>query len=138
LKLLSETTFLESRELSTEHQRLAEIIEMIHTASLIHDDVIDDSGMRRGTYYVMFKYASNIVNKIALHFLFILYMHLLLLIFFLGNISNVGGIDQLGNYDFFWEFNCYYIFLSHCYKVIVIKQNHHTKLQSSCYHLHFV
>jgi all-trans-nonaprenyl-diphosphate synthase len=39
---------LQSRELTTEHQRLAEIIEMIHTASLIHDDVIDDSGMRRG------------------------------------------------------------------------------------------
>jgi all-trans-nonaprenyl-diphosphate synthase len=33
-----------------EHQRLAEIIEMIHTASLIHDDVIDDSGMRRGKH----------------------------------------------------------------------------------------
>jgi len=31
-----------------QHQRLAEIIEMIHTASLIHDDVIDDSGLRRG------------------------------------------------------------------------------------------
>uniref|UniRef100_A0A804LDR5 Uncharacterized protein n=1 Tax=Zea mays TaxID=4577 RepID=A0A804LDR5_MAIZE len=36
-------------ELTAEHRRLAEIIEMIHTASLIHDDVIDDSGMRRGT-----------------------------------------------------------------------------------------
>ncbi|RCV36198.1 hypothetical protein SETIT_7G298900v2 [Setaria italica] len=35
-------------ELTTEHQHLAEIIEMIHTASLIHDDVIDDSGMRGG------------------------------------------------------------------------------------------
>lgn len=31
-----------------EHRRLAEIIEMIHTASLIHDDVLDDSNMRRG------------------------------------------------------------------------------------------
>lgn len=31
-----------------EHRRLAEIIEMIHTASLIHDDVLDDSDMRRG------------------------------------------------------------------------------------------
>uniref|UniRef100_A0A6V7PU76 all-trans-nonaprenyl-diphosphate synthase [geranyl-diphosphate specific] n=1 Tax=Ananas comosus var. bracteatus TaxID=296719 RepID=A0A6V7PU76_ANACO len=36
------------KELTTQHQRLAEIIEMIHTASLIHDDVIDDSGLRRG------------------------------------------------------------------------------------------
>ncbi|KAL0906511.1 hypothetical protein M5K25_025009 [Dendrobium thyrsiflorum] len=36
------------KELRTQHQRLAEIIEMIHTASLIHDDVLDDSGIRRG------------------------------------------------------------------------------------------
>ncbi|ESQ27266.1 hypothetical protein EUTSA_v10018616mg [Eutrema salsugineum] len=35
-------------ELTTEHRRLAEIIEMIHTASLIHDDVLDESDMRRG------------------------------------------------------------------------------------------
>ncbi|OAY72259.1 Solanesyl-diphosphate synthase 2, chloroplastic, partial [Ananas comosus] len=40
--------YMNSRELTTQHQRLAEIIEMIHTASLIHDDVIDDSGLRRG------------------------------------------------------------------------------------------
>jgi hypothetical protein len=55
LKLCTQTfIYLHSRELTTEHKRLAEIIEMIHTASLIHDDVIDDSGMRRGTlcYYV--------------------------------------------------------------------------------------
>ncbi|CAL9137455.1 unnamed protein product [Musa acuminata var. zebrina] len=35
------------KELTVEHRRLAEIIEMIHTASLIHDDVLDDSGMPR-------------------------------------------------------------------------------------------
>ncbi|GMP53401.1 hypothetical protein CsSME_00018860 [Camellia sinensis var. sinensis] len=35
-------------ELTKEHRRLAEIIEMIHTASLIHDDVLDESDMRRG------------------------------------------------------------------------------------------
>lgn len=39
---------LHSRELTTKHRRLAEIIEMIHTASLIHDDVLDESDMRRG------------------------------------------------------------------------------------------
>ncbi|XP_026399769.1 probable solanesyl-diphosphate synthase 3, chloroplastic isoform X1 [Papaver somniferum] len=37
----------ELKELTSEHRRLAEIIEMIHTASLIHDDVLDDSDMRR-------------------------------------------------------------------------------------------
>uniref|UniRef100_A0A2P2JK22 Solanesyl diphosphate synthase n=1 Tax=Rhizophora mucronata TaxID=61149 RepID=A0A2P2JK22_RHIMU len=36
------------KELTMKHRRLAEIIEMIHTASLIHDDVLDDSNMRRG------------------------------------------------------------------------------------------
>uniref|UniRef100_A0A1J3IMH1 all-trans-nonaprenyl-diphosphate synthase [geranylgeranyl-diphosphatespecific] n=1 Tax=Noccaea caerulescens TaxID=107243 RepID=A0A1J3IMH1_NOCCA len=36
------------KELTVEHRRLAEIIEMIHTASLIHDDVLDESDMRRG------------------------------------------------------------------------------------------
>lgn len=35
-------------ELTEEHRQLAEIIEMIHTASLIHDDVLDESDMRRG------------------------------------------------------------------------------------------
>lgn len=41
-----------TRELTTQHQRLAEIIEMIHTASLIHDDVLDESEMRRGRYFM--------------------------------------------------------------------------------------
>ncbi|GAB2278077.1 sporulation-specific protein 2 [Dionaea muscipula] len=36
------------KELTTKHRRLAEIIEMIHTASLIHDDVLDESDIRRG------------------------------------------------------------------------------------------
>lgn len=26
---------------------------MIHTASLIHDDVLDDSDMRRGMFYIL-------------------------------------------------------------------------------------
>ncbi len=34
--------------LTQRHRRLAEITEMIHTASLVHDDVIDESGFRRG------------------------------------------------------------------------------------------
>ena len=35
-------------DLRPEHRRLAEITEMIHTASLVHDDVLDDSNKRRG------------------------------------------------------------------------------------------
>jgi all-trans-nonaprenyl-diphosphate synthase len=35
-------------ELSSRHRRLAEITEMIHTASLVHDDVVDEASTRRG------------------------------------------------------------------------------------------
>ena len=35
-------------ELSPRHRRLAEITEMIHTASLVHDDVVDEASTRRG------------------------------------------------------------------------------------------
>ncbi|XP_027340105.1 probable solanesyl-diphosphate synthase 3, chloroplastic isoform X2 [Abrus precatorius] len=44
------------KEITVKHRRLAEIIEMIHTASLIHDDVLDESDLRRGkkTVHQMF------------------------------------------------------------------------------------
>ncbi|NDC60616.1 MAG: octaprenyl diphosphate synthase [Betaproteobacteria bacterium] len=32
----------------TDHHKLAAVIEFIHTATLLHDDVVDDSKMRRG------------------------------------------------------------------------------------------
>ena len=32
----------------TEHHTLAAVIEMIHTATLLHDDVVDESELRRG------------------------------------------------------------------------------------------
>ncbi|NHB58932.1 All-trans-nonaprenyl-diphosphate synthase [Acinetobacter shaoyimingii] len=32
----------------TKAQKLAAIIEMLHTATLVHDDVVDESGLRRG------------------------------------------------------------------------------------------
>jgi all-trans-nonaprenyl-diphosphate synthase len=34
--------------LTPRHRRLAEITEMIHTASLVHDDVVDEAATRRG------------------------------------------------------------------------------------------
>ncbi|OKH53389.1 solanesyl diphosphate synthase [Calothrix sp. HK-06] len=37
-----------SSDITTRHRRLAEITEMIHTASLVHDDVVDESNERRG------------------------------------------------------------------------------------------
>lgn len=45
--LVSRATMLED-EITERHRRLAEITEMIHTASLVHDDVVDESQMRRG------------------------------------------------------------------------------------------
>ncbi|MDO4769770.1 MAG: polyprenyl synthetase family protein [Brachymonas sp.] len=32
----------------TEHHRLAAVVEFIHTATLLHDDVVDESNLRRG------------------------------------------------------------------------------------------
>ncbi|KAF8391107.1 hypothetical protein HHK36_023408 [Tetracentron sinense] len=48
------------KEVTLEHRRLAEIIEMIHTASLIHDDVLDDSGMRRGRETIHQLYGTRV------------------------------------------------------------------------------
>lgn len=32
----------------TDYRKLAAVIEMLHTATLVHDDVVDESGLRRG------------------------------------------------------------------------------------------
>lgn len=45
--LLSRATLID-QDITPRHRRLAEITEMIHTASLVHDDVIDESEVRRG------------------------------------------------------------------------------------------
>lgn len=37
-----------SREVQASQRSVAIIAEMIHTASLVHDDVIDDANSRRG------------------------------------------------------------------------------------------
>ena len=44
--LVSRATMLD-REITSRHRRLAEITEMIHTASLVHDDVVDEAALRR-------------------------------------------------------------------------------------------
>lgn len=46
--------------LSEEHRRLAEITEMIHTASLVHDDVLDECNMRRGKETINSKYGTRL------------------------------------------------------------------------------
>ncbi|NJN29193.1 MAG: solanesyl diphosphate synthase [Synechococcales cyanobacterium RM1_1_8] len=56
-------------ELTARHRRLAEITEMIHTASLVHDDVVDESELRRGAPTVNNSF-DNRVAVLAGDFLF--------------------------------------------------------------------
>jgi all-trans-nonaprenyl-diphosphate synthase len=66
--LVSRATMPES-DLTARHRRLAEITELIHTASLVHDDVVDEAAVRRGvpTVHSMF---GNRVAILAGDFLF--------------------------------------------------------------------
>lgn len=45
--LLVSRATMKGEDLTSRHRRLAEITEMIHTASLVHDDVVDDAELRR-------------------------------------------------------------------------------------------
>ncbi len=47
------TIFLCCSDISDRHRRLAEITEMIHTASLVHDDVLDECSLRRGEHQAL-------------------------------------------------------------------------------------
>ncbi|NJO39143.1 MAG: solanesyl diphosphate synthase [Cyanobacteria bacterium CRU_2_1] len=58
--LISRAT-MPNQDITPKHCRLAEITEMIHTASLVHDDVIDESELRRGVPTVH----SSFGNRIA-------------------------------------------------------------------------
>jgi all-trans-nonaprenyl-diphosphate synthase len=57
------------KDITPRHRRLAEITEMIHTASLVHDDVVDESDLRRGvpTVHSLF---GNRIAVLAGDFLF--------------------------------------------------------------------
>jgi all-trans-nonaprenyl-diphosphate synthase len=59
--LLVARATMPNQEITLRHRRLAEITEMIHTASLVHDDVVDESELRRGIPTVH----SNFGNRIA-------------------------------------------------------------------------
>lgn len=60
---------MQDKDITPRHRRLAEITEMIHTASLVHDDVVDESEVRRGvpTVHSMF---GNRIAVLAGDFLF--------------------------------------------------------------------
>jgi len=46
--------------ISESHRKLAEITEMIHTASLVHDDVLDACDLRRGKETVNCTYGNRL------------------------------------------------------------------------------
>lgn len=58
--LLARATMAD-HDITPKHRRLAEITEMIHTASLVHDDVVDEASVRRGVPTVH----SHFGNRIA-------------------------------------------------------------------------
>ncbi|NEO25859.1 MAG: solanesyl diphosphate synthase [Kamptonema sp. SIO4C4] len=58
-----------NQEITPRHRRLAEITEMIHTASLVHDDVVDESEIRRNVATVNTLF-GNRVAVLAGDFLF--------------------------------------------------------------------
>jgi all-trans-nonaprenyl-diphosphate synthase len=58
-----------SGDLTARHRRLAEITEMIHTASLVHDDVVDEAATRRGVATVHSRF-NHRVAVLAGDFLF--------------------------------------------------------------------
>ena len=66
--LVSRATLL-NQELTARHRRLAEITEMIHTASLVHDDVVDEADLRRNVPTVNSLF-DNRVAVLAGDFLF--------------------------------------------------------------------
>ncbi len=66
--LVSRATLLE-QELTQRHRRLAEITEMIHTASLVHDDVVDEADLRRNVPTVNSLF-NNRIAVLAGDFLF--------------------------------------------------------------------
>jgi all-trans-nonaprenyl-diphosphate synthase len=66
--LISRATMVDS-DITPRHRRLAEITEMIHTASLVHDDVVDESEVRRNVPTVNSLF-NNRVAVLAGDFLF--------------------------------------------------------------------
>lgn len=66
--LISRAT-MPDQDITPKHRRLAEITEMIHTASLVHDDVLDEAETRRGVATVHSRF-GNRVAVLAGDFLF--------------------------------------------------------------------
>ncbi len=67
--LLASRATLLDQDLTQRHRRLAEITEMIHTASLVHDDVVDEADLRRNVPTVNSLF-NNRIAVLAGDFLF--------------------------------------------------------------------
>lgn len=67
--LLVSRATMPDRDITPRHRRLAEITEMIHTASLVHDDVVDEAEVRRNVPTVNSLF-NNRVAVLAGDFLF--------------------------------------------------------------------
>lgn len=67
--LLVARATMPSQEITPRHRRLAEITEMIHTASLVHDDVVDEAELRRSVPTVNSLF-NNRIAVLAGDFLF--------------------------------------------------------------------
>ena len=75
-------------EILPEHKRLAEITEIIHTASLVHDDVIDECETRRGINTVHNRFNTK-VAVLAGDFLFAQSS------WYLANLNNVEVVKTI-------------------------------------------
>lgn len=85
--LLARATAVD-QDITSRHRRLAEITEMIHTASLVHDDVVDESATRRGAPTVHSRF-GNKVAILAGDFLFAQSS------WYLANLDNLGVVKLL-------------------------------------------
>ncbi|EEH51833.1 uncharacterized protein MICPUCDRAFT_23095 [Micromonas pusilla CCMP1545] len=56
----STAQLMDMPEITDRQRRLAEITEMIHTASLVHDDVLDDCDTRRGAQTIHTLYGTRV------------------------------------------------------------------------------
>ena len=67
--LVSRATMLDL-EITSRHRRLAEITEMIHTASLVHDDVVDEAALRRkrNTYPELTAYRAGQLGLVICYY----------------------------------------------------------------------
>lgn len=63
--------FLLTRDVQASQRSIALIAEMIHTASLVHDDVIDDASSRRGKHTVNKIWGEKKVRCFCFLFIFL-------------------------------------------------------------------